>query len=589
VHKLLMRQLRRHFGSLSAVPAELQPFIDAVDSAYRQADDDRSLLEHSMETVSVELVDRYRRLQEALSESQGTQRALAEALAILEATIEATTDGLLVVDRSGRMIRTNRKFVELWRIPEPIMAGGEDAHALSYVLEQLEDPDGFLARVNELYDDPDAESYDTVRFRDQRVYERYSTPHRVAGEIVGRVWSFRDVTARLRLEEQLRQSQKMEAIGRLAGGVAHDFNNLLTVISGHLELALEDADLSPSQRSNLDESMRAAGRAAALTNQLLAFGRRQMLQPQLLDLNDVVSGLRPMLSRLIGEDILVQADLGDGLHAVLADRGQIEQVLVNLAVNARDAMPRGGDLVIHTRNAALLPECGENAAGSGGMHVLLSVRDTGSGIPAELRDRIFEPFFTTKQAGKGTGLGLATVYGIVNQSGGRVEIETGDGVGTTFLIYLPSAGPLPAGAGGVASRSRHADGDVGRTVLVAEDDTGVRRLVTRMLEQLGYAVIAVNGGMEALTLIEAQRDTVDLLLTDVVMPDVSGPELVRRLRGLGCTFPVLYMSGYTDDEIVRRGVLRLDTGFIQKPFTVGTLASAVQEALASADGASPAP
>lgn len=577
MHKLLARQLRRHFGSPDAVPAELKPFLDAVDRAYRQADDDRRLLEHSMETVSLELVDRYRRLQDALRESQKTQQALAEALAIVEATIEATADGLLIVDLAGRVIRMNRKFIELWRIPEDVLATRQDALALDFVLDQLEDPDGFAARVRELYADPEAEGFDTLLFRDHRVYERYSTPHRVGGEIVGRVWSFRDVTARLRLEEQLRQSQKMEAIGRLAGGVAHDFNNLLTVISGHIELALDDDTLTPAQRSNLEDSREAAMRAAALTNQLLAFARRQMLQPQELDLNEIVTGLRPMLTRLIGEDIAVHAELGNGLPLVLADRGQIEQVLVNLAVNARDAMPRGGELAIHTRSLA--------DAG-----VLLSVRDTGDGIPAELRDRVFEPFFTTK-TGKGTGLGLATVYGIVTQSGGSIDIETAEGAGTTFLIYLPAssaAGTEPRPPATAPALAALPTGRGGETILVAEDEAGVRKLVTRLLEQLGYRVLAADGGAAALELMRRHAEEVDLVLTDVIMPEVSGPDLVERLRAGGSTVPVLYMSGYTDDEIVRRGVLRPDTGFIQKPFTTLTLDRAVREAIGVARDAASA-
>jgi PAS domain-containing protein len=305
VHKLLARQLRQCFGFAENVPEELRPFVAAVEQAYLQSDDDRAQLERSMDTVSVELIDRFRRMREALTESQRAKEEQHQALSIMSAALESTTDGMLVVDQQGRMSRMNRKFVELWRIPPHIESSRDDAAAVAFVLEQLVDPEQFLSRVQELYSQPLAESFDVLHFKDGRIFERYSLPQRIGEETVGRVWSFRDISARQRLEEQLRQSQKMEAIGALAGGVAHDFNNLLMVISGNAELIRESQRLSPDEILSIEEITAAADRGAVLTRQLLAFSRKQVLQPVALDLNAVIGSLTPMLGRLIGENIVI--------------------------------------------------------------------------------------------------------------------------------------------------------------------------------------------------------------------------------------------------------------------------------------------
>ncbi len=393
----------------------------------------------------------------------------------------------------------------------------------------------------------------------------------------------RDVTRRRQLEEQLRQSQKMEAIGQLAGGVAHDFNNLLTAINGYTALALRQADQHRTIKSYLEEVQKAGERAANLTRQLLAFGRKQILQPVSLDLNNIVSDMNKMLQRLIGEDIVLTAKLPNELRTINADPGQIEQVLVNLVVNARDAMPLGGHLTIETANVQLDREYARTHVGvNPGNYVMLAVSDSGMGMTEEIRERIFEPFFTTKDKGKGTGLGLSTVYGIVQQSGGSIWVYSEPDRGSSFKVYLPEAAPsadLPTG--------RDLDEeDVTRgseTVLLVEDEDVVRGLAAHILEDAGYRVIKARGGDEAIDLCSREAEHIDLLLTDVVMPEKSGKDVADRLTSLRPGLRVLFMSGYTDDAIVNHGVLDSGIEFIQKPFTPHTLSRKVREVLDQTD------
>ena len=522
----------------------------------------------------------------ALIESERQHRHVTEelndALAMLEATIESTTDGLLVVDLHGRMVRMNRKFLELWRIPQSVIATRDDEQALAFVLDQLEDPEAFLRKVRELYADRDAESFDTLRFKDGRVYERASRPQRVKGDVVGRVWSFRDVTARLELEAQVRQSHKMEAIGALAGGIAHDFNNILTVIRGHVELMLTDSALPAEHRADLGQVYNAAERAMTLTRQLLAFSRKQVIRPVVLDMSDIVRKLEPMLRRLISEDIAIVARLGSHT-TVTADHAQIEQILLNLVVNARDAMPEGGTITIETDHVELREarRVRSSATIPAGRYVRVTVRDSGQGIDPDHLDRIFEPFFTTKDARHGTGLGLAMVYGIVNQSNGFIDVESHPRVGSVFTVLLPAtsdppmatpSGELPTVAGGFG------------TILVVEDEDAVRLFVQRALTSAGYTTLVAASGPEALALVREQGDSIDLVLTDVVMPGMVGTRLVEELRRLYVTAPVVYMTGYTDDEVIRRGVTQSRTMLLQKPFTVTDLANTVQKALRSRSG-----
>ncbi|HYD54020.1 MAG TPA: two-component regulator propeller domain-containing protein [Gemmatimonadaceae bacterium] len=385
------------------------------------------------------------------------------------------------------------------------------------------------------------------------------------------------VADRKRTEEELRQSQKMDAVGRLAGGIAHDFNNLLTVIKGNTELALEALPDSDPVRTDLADVQRAAQRAASLTRQLLAFSRKQVLQPRLLRLDDVVSEVSRMLERTVGEDVRLHIALSADAAHVRADPGQLEQVLLNLVLNARDAMPRGGDLWIETREVDA-PDASdaERAAAPMRPYVALAVRDTGIGMRPEVRERAFEPFFTTKEVGKGTGLGLSTVYGIVAQSGGFVQASSTVGAGSTFTVYLPRVAEegVTEDAAPLAAQPRGSE-----TVLVAEDEPGVRQLVCAVLERAGYTVLRAADGSEALDLASAHVGRIDLLLTDVVMPGMSGRELAERLLPGRPATRVLFMSGYTEDAVVLHGVSTLGTAFLPKPFTPDVLARTVRAVL----------
>jgi two-component system cell cycle sensor histidine kinase/response regulator CckA len=388
----------------------------------------------------------------------------------------------------------------------------------------------------------------------------------------------RNVTARRILEEQFRQSQKMEALGQLAGGMAHDFNNLLTVIHGYSDLAMERLETDNPLYQDMEQIKKAGHRAAALTRQLLVFSRKQVLRPTVLDPNAVISDLGKMLPRLIGEDVILRADLAPDAGNIKADRGQIEQVIMNLVINARDAMSSGGQLTIETQNVDLTEEYVRQHAGSSpGSYVMLAVTDTGIGMDAQTKARIFEPFFTTKEAGTGTGLGLSTVYGIVQQSGGSIWVYSEVGRGTTFKVYLPRVGNDPQRSQRTSMTTATISGT--ETVLVTEDDEMVRALTSRVLSAQGYRVLEATDGAAAISIAEQHPNAIDLLITDIVMPGMSGRELADRLGKLRPGLKVLFMSGYTDKAIVHQQVLDENTPFIQKPFAPQALANKVREVL----------
>jgi len=394
----------------------------------------------------------------------------------------------------------------------------------------------------------------------------------------GSIGYFMDISERKRLENQLSRAQRMEAVGILAGGIAHDFNNLLTAIMGYGELMKMDLERNDPHYHYTEEILKTATRGSTLTHQLLAFSRKQILQPSVLNLNSLVSNMERLLRRLIGEDIELVTVTDPDLGAVRADKGQIEQIIMNLAVNARDAMPQGGKLTLETASV-FLDEKYERShlEVTSGPYVMLAVSDNGEGMDGNTQSHIFEPFFTTKEMGQGTGLGLATVYGIVKQSGGHIWVYSEPERGTTFKIYLPQ---VEEAVSAIEPKTTMVTRLKGReTVMVVEDDNTLREVIARGLKKFGYVVLTAANGGEALLLCEKRKGPIHLLLTDVVLPQMGGRELAERLLSVRPDLKVLYMSGYTENAIVHHGILNEDVGFLQKPFKVNVMVQKIREAL----------
>jgi PAS domain S-box-containing protein len=535
-----------------------------------------------MESIGAEITE----LKRTQLELEVSRRRVTDGLDTLHGVVEAIDAAIFAVDREYRYTSFNAAHAGVMRA----IYGAEIAlgHPLSEYQRVPEDWTQARANLDRVLAGEaflvEARSGDAGH--EQRIFEVGHAPVRDgSGAVIGAAVIARDVTAR-RLAEQalretedrLRQSQKMEAIGRLAGGVAHDFNNLLTVILSSADLGLAESGGDLPARLEFEE-IRAAGlRAQALTRQLLAFSRRQVLQPQVVDLNARVRDLQQLLARLLGEDVEVRSRLAPGLQRVVIDPSQLEQVILNLAVNARDAMPKGGTLSVETANVVLDDDYAARHVGStAGPQVMLAISDTGTGMDGETRARVFEPFFTTKPKGKGTGLGLSTVYGIVKQSGGSIWVYSEPGQGTTFKVYLPRApdggASRPEGSTPGTLRARP-----GESLLVVEDDDQVRRTAVRCLEALGYAVTSAHGLKEAVRLVdEGLRFTV--LLTDVIMPGGNGVEVASTLGARLPSIGLIFMSGYTDDAISHHGVLSPGALFMEKPFTQETLGRKVREAM----------
>ncbi|HQW66199.1 MAG TPA: response regulator, partial [Gemmatimonadales bacterium] len=498
-------------------------------------------------------------------------RRVDEELRLLQAAVENLNDIVLItdaepIDEPGPRIRfVNRAFERL--------TGWSRAEVIGRSPRFLQGPDtdlGALARVRAAMQawQPVREELLNVRRDGSPIWlDMDITPvANEAGWFTHWVAVERDVTERRALEEQLRESQKMEAIGRLAGGIAHDFNNMLTAISGFAELVLGDLEeTSHDARAHVAEIQRAATRSTELTRKLLAFSRRQMLQPRTVDLSEVVREISPLLVRLIGESIHQRIALAEQPVLATVDPGQLEQVLMNLVINAKEAMHDGGSLVIETATVELSEEYAAAHIGVvPGVHAMLMVQDTGHGMTAEVRERMFEPFFTTKGDRGGTGLGLSTVIGIVSQSGGHIAVESEPGVGTTMRVYFPqAAAAAPEEPPSEPSPSTPQTG----TILVVEDEKLLRSLVRRILERAGFTVIAAVDGEEAITLVADHTGPLDLVLTDVVLPGVNGRVVAERVTALRPGTPVLFMSGYTEDAIVHHGVLDDGIEFLEKPFT----------------------
>lgn len=507
-------------------------------------------------------------------EKERTARAEAEeSRARLAAIVESSDDAIVGTSLEGAVTTWNAGAERLYGYPAAEALGRRLA-----VLVPAERRGQFEQMLDGIRAGGHVAPFETVHVRkDGRRIEvslRLSPVTGAAGNVTGAAAIARDITGQKRLEEQYRQAQKMEAVGQLAGGVAHDFNNLLTIINGYAEILLTTLSAGEPARELIGEVRKAGERAAALTRQLLAFSRKQVLAPVVLNLNTAVIDTEKMLRRVIGEDVDLATNLQPSLGNVRADPGQVEQVLLNLAVNARDAMPQGGKLTIETRNTDLGRSYLEVPPGP---YVLLAVSDTGVGMTEEVKAHIFEPFFTTKGVGKGTGLGLATVYGIVKQSGGHVAVYSEPGVGTTFKIYFPRVSEAVK-----TGRSFHGAEPVpggSETVLVVEDEEAVRNLTRHVLHECGYRVLAAGNGREALAVAREHGGAIDLLVTDVIMPELGGRRLAEQLGPLHPDMKVLFLSGYTDDAVFRHGVLLEQTNFLQKPFSPAVLARKVREVL----------
>lgn len=513
-------------------------------------------------------------------EREKTEVELRWRTAFFEAQVESALDGILVVDSLGNKILQNRRMNEIWKIPPNIAANKEIAEQIKFVATMTKSPKQFAEKIAHLYSHPDEVSRDEIELTDGTILDRYSSPVRdKAGRHYGRIWTFRDMTEQRKLELQLRQAQKMEAIGQLAGGVAHDFNNILASIMMEADLAAREPDLSANAKTAFNDIRTGVERAANLTRQLLAFSRRQIIQTRTLDLNEIVNSLARMLKRILGDDVRLQLHLHPSPLLTRADAGMLDQVLMNLVVNARDAMPDGGQLLIETseqsftlEEAAAIPDL------MAGRYACLRVADTGCGMSSEVMAHIFEPFFTTKEPGKGTGLGLATVFGIMKQHGGAITVSSQTGQGTTFRAFLRSE---EVGAGeSICSADNNKPHQGTETILLVEDEPTVRQLTRIVLERAGYSVFEARNGIEAQQVWEQHQNAIQLLFTDIMMPEgLTGRDLAARLQARNPKLCVIFTSGYSVDIAGRELTLQAGQNFIQKPVSPSHLLEFVRECL----------
>jgi PAS domain S-box-containing protein len=487
-----------------------------------------------------------------------TEKQLQQAISLLNATLDATADGILVVSREGKISSCNGRFLEMWGIDCGMAIGHRDEDLLAHALPQLQDSTEFLTKVRELYSSPEATSFDVLHLKEGRIFERYSQPQRIDERVVGRVWSFRDVTQARHLEQELRQSQKMEAVGRLAGGVAHDFNNLLMLISGYLSQLVDDPTLTADHRDVVEQLLATTKRGASLTRQLLAFSRKDQTAPTVADLNSIVLNMEGLLRRLLFESIHLEISLSsDPLYALL-DVNQVELAIMNLAVNAQDAMPGGGTLSISTFNETL-PAAEPSGETSVINYAVLEVSDTGHGMTPDIQSHIFEPFFTTKEPGKGTGLGLATVYGIVQRAEGQIRISSRPDHGTSFRVYLKQTAVAPGTKNALPEKLPAPRGH--ETILLAEDEAGIRAMTRTYLEGLGYRVLEAANGADAITLSQEYRGSIDLVVTDVMMPGVRGDAVVKAIRQDRPGTQAILISGFADGTTIDHSL-----EVLEKPF-----------------------
>ena len=580
-------------------PAEPEDFISRLREVQANAaapvpapprsptGDEKELLKVYSETLIRKLEEKTMQLQESnhalqqdVAERKKAEEELRWKTAFLEAQVDSSLDGILVVNEQGRKILQNQRLNDLWNIPPAIVDNRDDAVQVEFVANQTKNPREFVARVAYLNSHSDEVSRDEIELVDGTILDRYSSPVRdKSGKYYGRIWVFRDITQQRKLEAQFRQSQKMEAFGQLASGVAHDFNNILMVIQLQAEFLKVEQNLSLKQIECASEIEKAAQRATDLTRQLLLFCRKQTMQLHDLKLRDVVENITKMLGRTLGEHIHLQFKFSPVPLYIRADAGMIDQILLNLVVNARDAMPKGGKIVIETAAA----EFDEISAKQSpqirpGAFVCLSVSDNGCGIPPEILPRIFEPFFTTKETGKGTGLGLATVFGIVQQHRGWIQVHSEAGRGTAFRVFLPRL-VKDSGADAPAAPPASVRGGE-ETILLVEDDAAVRRTVTAALSRLGYRVLETAAAAEALEVWQQNRDQIQLVLTDLVMPGgMSGKDLGEKLIGQSPKLKVIYSSGYSAEIAGKDFEFQEGFNFLSKPFDAQKLARTVRQRL----------
>ncbi|HEY2363970.1 MAG TPA: PAS domain S-box protein [Candidatus Angelobacter sp.] len=540
-------------------------YREEVEEAIRSANVDA---EELVEKRTTELAKRNADLRIENQARLHTEKQREQAISLLNATLDATADGILVVSTEGKISSCNRRFLEIWGIDCGSAVGHRDEDLLARALPQLQNSAEFLTKVKELYSSPEAISFDVLHLRDGRTFERYSQPQRIGERVAGRVWSFRDVTQARQMEQELRQSQKMEAVGRLAGGVAHDFNNLLMLMSGYLSQLDTDSALSADHKSVIEQLLATTKRGASLTRQLLAFSRKDQTAPIVADLNAIVLNMEGLLRRLLSDFIHLEISLfGDPLYVFL-DVNQVELAIMNLAVNAQDAMPNGGTLSISTRSEglAVTEPSGETSVTD---YAVLEVTDTGHGMTPDTQAHVFEPFFTTKEPGKGTGLGLATVYGIVQRAEGQIKISSQLDHGTSFRVYLRQTVVAP-GTKKVAPEKLPAPGGH-ETILLAEDEAGIRAMTRTYLEGLGYRLLEAANGTEAIALAKEYRGTIDLVLTDVMMPGVRGDAVVKTIRRDRPGIQAILISGFAEGTNVDHSL-----EILEKPFEFPDLARRIR-------------
>jgi PAS domain S-box-containing protein len=536
-------------------------YREEVKEAIRSANVD---MHERAEARTTELAKRNAALRIENQTRLQTEKQLQQAVSLLNATLDATADGILVVSTEGKISSCNGRFLEMWGISCESAIGQRDEDLLAQALPQLQDSAEFLTKVKDLYSSPEATSFDVLHLKDGRIFERYSKPQRIGERVVGRVWSFRDVTQARHLEQELRQSQKMEAVGRLAGGVAHDFNNLLMLMTGYLSQLSEDPKLAADHRSVVEQLLATTKRGASLTRQLLAFSRKDQTAPTAADLNVIVLNMEGLLRRLLFESIHLEISLFSDPLYVFLDVNQIELAIMNLAVNAQDAMPNGGTLSISTWNEALASTepGGETSVIN---YAVLEVSDTGHGMTPDIQSHIFEPFFTTKELGKGTGLGLATVYGIVQRADGQIRISSRPDHGTSFRVYLHQTAVAPGTKETLPKTPAAPRGH--ETILLAEDEAGIRAMTRTYLEGLGYRVLEAANGTEAIALSKEYRGVIDLVLTDVMMPGMRGDVVVQAIRQDRPGIQAILISGFAEGTVIDRSL-----EILEKPFEFPDLA-----------------